>query len=173
MVEHSAVNRMVAGSSPAARAIFRKQCLMWLIYTLLASVFWGLSYVISEILLKKYDVPFFFFSMFTALFTCILWVVVNFFYPQLFTTNLLKVVSDKTIMLLLIVDVFLIVSALTLTFIAIKDKDAVIVTLIEISYPFFTMIFSLLLISSTQISIYSILGGILIFAGVGVISIFG
>ena len=59
-----------------------------------------------------------------------------------------------------------------MTYMAIGEKNATLACLIEISYPFFVAIFSWLFFRDLQLNMMTLLGGILVVSGVGLIVVF-
>lgn len=60
-----------------------------------------------------------------------------------------------------------------LIFLAIREKNAAMANLIEISYPFFTILFSILILREMAVNIWALSGGVLIFCGIALIYLKG
>jgi len=138
---------------------------MWAIFALTASMFWGLSYVFFGEVYKKI-------SVLTALgitsfFVCIASISVA-YYTGKFKPDVVELLSSKQIM-------WYMAGAITSFFIAeffigssIAAKNATLAGLIEISYPLFIAVFSYIIFRN-QVSLATILGGIVIFIGIFII----
>ena len=128
-------------------------------YAIAAAVTWGLVYVIDQKVLSGISpiTLLFIDSLITAL------IVLPF---VLVGDVSIKVVlgSGRTIIILIIVSVLL--AALTNFFIfsGIKSLNASTASIIEIAYPFFVVLFSMIFFQSKP-NIYFFIGGILIFIG--------
>lgn len=143
---------------------------MWLLFATLASMFWGLVYVIDEQIYKYISVP-------TTLaihtfFTALILVVVVYFSGS-FKTDFETIASSNRVVWLLIAGtVALVIAELFIGF-SISAKNATLAGLIEISYPLFIVLFSFLFLGSYALNAGTLVGGSLIFLGVGVIYYFG
>ncbi|MFZ2886705.1 MAG: EamA family transporter [Minisyncoccia bacterium] len=142
---------------------------MWLAYALGASVFWGMSYVISEHIYKHISVLS---GIAAILFVSglILGLV------SLFTGALSKdaaiILSSSRVAGLLVAGIVLLTIAELCIGFSIAHKNATIAGLIEISYPIFIALFSYLLFSENNLNFATVMGAILIFSGAGVIYAF-
>ena len=140
---------------------------LWFYCALGAALLWGFSYALSEKVMKDALSPMF------------IMVVTGFFYFVIslliayFTDNLkggfTAINQDKSLFLnLLILSLSYVIGAF-LIYYAINLKNATMVNLIEITFPIFTLIFAYLLMKEVQINVSTLLGGSLIFIGVGII----
>jgi uncharacterized membrane protein len=142
---------------------------MWVIFSLAASVLWGLSYVLFEQIYKKVAVT-------TALaITClvmfIVMVLASYFQGRL-TVDLTAITSSKKLLWLVAAGVGTALLADLFIGLSIHAKNATLAGLIEISYPIFIALFAYLLFKENQINTATIIGGLLVFAGVFVIYFF-
>lgn len=138
-----------------------------LIYSIGAAVIWGLVYTLDQKILKSQ-------SPATLLFISSL-VTVIIMIPFVIMDNApMKafIGSGKANITLVIGSIFLAAFANFLIFSGIKAIGASPVSLIELSYPFFVVLFSFI-IFRTSPNIYFLFGGILIFLGSFVIFKFG
>lgn len=138
-----------------------------LIYSIGAAVIWGLVYTLDQKILKSQ-------SPATLLFISSL-VTVIIMIPFVIMDNApMKafIGSGKANITLVIGSIFLAAFANFLIFSGIKAIGASSVSLIELSYPFFVVLFSFI-IFRTSPNIYFLFGGILIFLGSFVIFKFG
>ena len=145
---------------------------MWLWLTLLASICWGASYVIAEILLKKNNIPYSIILLSTSIFTFGFWIFLNVFTQSSVITSLKSVFSNNTVLAMILINSILIVLALIFTYMAIGEKNAALVTFLEISYPVFVVLFSLLLIPNFILNVYHVIGFVLIFSGAMILSMY-
>lgn len=141
---------------------------MWIIFAVSASVFWGISYVLSEEIYKKI-------SIFTSLgvasfFVCIIALTIAYFNKSL-KTDLTAIVSSKRLFLYVLGGILALLIAELCIGASIVEKNATLAGLIEISYPIFIAIFSYILFRS-QVTFPTIIGGVVIFFGIFIISYF-
>lgn len=142
---------------------------MWILYAVAASICWGMSYAASGPLLKKGVNPlvfFFGYSLFGFLAALI----------ALLTSG--RLVSAFAIASLPRGDLCLFLfsiggSALGayLTYAAMSAKNPTLTALIEISYPLFVVIFAWVFFREMQLNTVTMCGGLLVLAGVLVITL--
>ena len=129
------------------------------IYALGAAIVWGLVYTIDQKVLSSLNpLPLLFvYSIVTAI------IVIPFI---LYNTSSVKevITSGKTILSLIVICAFLTILGNFLILTGIKNMDASTASIIEISYPFFVVLFSYFIFHSTP-NIYFFLGGLFIFIG--------
>ncbi|MFA6585977.1 MAG: DMT family transporter [Candidatus Paceibacterota bacterium] len=141
---------------------------MWIIFALSASLFWGVSYVLSEQIYKKISV---FTSLGIAfLVVSIISIVISYFNNSL-KSDLVSIYSSKNLLWYVIGGIVALMIAESCIGLSIVSKNATLAGLIEISYPIFIAIFSYLLFNN-KVTLPTILGGIMIFLGVFVIYYF-
>ena len=143
---------------------------MWIVYALLAALFWGMSYTYSEQVLKKISVPSL--LLFEASANVIMALCIG-LAGKTFVTDWQTIKQGQ-----LDAKVFficLIVYAIANLFImmSIQAKNATMAGLIEISYPIFTAFFAWLIFKETQFNAGTIFGGLLILSGVCCVYIYG
>lgn len=130
-----------------------------LLYSLGAAIVWGLVYTLDQKILHNLSpvVLLFYTSVITAI---ILLPVV------IFKTDMIKSILslNKYNILLILFSIFLGIGANLLIFSGIKTLGASTSSFLEISYPFFVVLFSSILFRIYP-NIYFILGGIIIFIG--------
>jgi len=140
---------------------------LWFFCALGTAVMWGFGYALSEKVMKDSFHPLF------------LMVVTGFLYLGLsliaaYCTNNLKggfqeiVNNPPSLISLLLVSLSVVIGSF-LIYYAISLKNATMVNLIEITYPVFTLIFAYIIMKEVQITPATMFGGLLIFAGIGVI----
>lgn len=141
---------------------------LWLFCSLLAAMLWGISYNISQILLKQYDLNVGTIMMCTQLCTLPLWILIATSSSK-FGHDWSVITSGWGVALLVFVCAVTVVAGNHLTMFAISEKNATLASLIEISYPFFVALFGWLVFKEAQVNIWSAVGGLLIFSGIAVI----
>lgn len=141
---------------------------MWILFALGASLFWGLSYVLSEEIYKKISVFTLLSIMSLAVFalTLIIAYVTGNLKP-----DLVAIASSKRLMWYVLAGICaLFISELFIGF-SIVSKNATLAGLIEISYPIFIALFSYILFKNS-VTIPTIIGGVIIFTGVFIVYYF-
>jgi len=136
------------------------------IYAAGAAITWGLVYAIDQrILSSTFPVTLLFFN---SLVTAIVMLPV-----MLFDHGSIKTLlsSGKATLTLLIVSLLLAALANFLIFSGIKLVGASSASIIEISYPFFVVLFSLIFFPAVP-NTYFFIGGVLIFVGSAIITYF-
>ena len=135
-----------------------------LIYAIGAALLWGLVYTLDERILAKASpgVLMFASSIIAAM------VTLPFLFMERSSIKEL-LFFDKPLLLLIIFSQILAAIAGFFIFASIKTAGSAFASIIEISYPFFVVLFSMLLLGN-QVNIYFWIGGILIFSGAVIIS---
>ena len=139
---------------------------MWLIFAITASMIWGLDYALGEKIFRSKISPF---SLLTLQMT---FGLVLFFAISYFTqlkTDLAQIAADKTILWYVLAAMITFNLGNLLIFLSIQSKNATLSGLIELCYPIFTVLFSLLLFKVNHVTTSVIIGGILIFIGIFII----
>ncbi len=139
---------------------------MWLILALLASVLWGMTYVLNEKMFEYISVPT---SLAIGLFFgCIAMMTLSIsqgnFLPDMHT-----LINSRRAMWLTSAGTVTFILADWLIAVSIHEKNAALASLIEITYPVFIIIFAFLFFRELQINLTIALGGILAFAGVALV----
>lgn len=140
---------------------------MWIVYALGASLLWGISYAASGRVIERGMSPLTFFFCYAAF--------------GMLAGALTLLVQGRLVALPGDVRalggdwVWLAVALATssagalLIYMAIGEKNATLASLIEISYPFFVVVFAWIFFRDVQINWPTVLGGVLILAGVGIV----
>jgi drug/metabolite transporter (DMT)-like permease len=136
---------------------------MWIVYALLASVFWGLNYVLAERLFKAKVTPVTLVGV-EMLFGSIVLLAVSYFSKLTHDAHVMK---DNLWLSLACISTMIVGNLMIAT--SIHEKNATLAGLIEISYPVFIILFTLLLFGTNHMTPSVWVGGSLIFAGVGII----
>lgn len=139
----------------------------WFFYALGASFLWGISYVLSEKLLKQGMTPAFMMFASTALCAPIYLFMAYKFQELKSSWNLIQ--SQSVNLWILLFMALAIVGGNFLSLLSISEKNATLASFVEISYPLFTFFFAWLLLKEVQLSWETAFGGLLIFAGIAVI----
>lgn len=142
---------------------------MWIVYALMASVVWGLDYVLAEKFFRERVSPISFLALQSLTAALI-------FVPLALWRGLAEEVRNVAHVPM----VWWQIPAALIGFsagnylvaCAIQTKNATLASLIEISYPLPIVLFSLLLLGTTHLSPSVLIGGALIVAGVVVIYLF-
>ena len=142
---------------------------MWFAFAILASFFWGITYVFEEQVYKHI-------SVISSLAVSFLTAGIVFGLVALITgvwkKDLVTLTSSKeSLMLLALVTITTIIAELGIGF-SINDKNATLAGLIEISYPLFIGLFSFIFFRENNLNPGTIFGGLLIFLGVASIYFF-
>lgn len=143
---------------------------MWFIYALSAAILWGLTYAFDGQIYKHISVVT---SLaIVSLLTFVVTSALAYHFGSL-QEDLTTIASSKRILWLVIFGAITFLAAEILIGVSISHKNATLAGLVEISYPFFIAAFSFLVFREQQMNAVVLVGGLLIFAGVSVIYIFG
>ena len=140
---------------------------LWFFCALGTAVMWGFGYALSEKVMKDSFHPLFIMVV-TGFLYLTLSLVVAYFTNNLksgfqtIANNPTSLISVSLVSLSVVVGSFLILYAISL-------KNATMVNLIEITYPVFTLIFAYIIMKEVQITPATLIGGLLIFTGIGII----
>jgi drug/metabolite transporter (DMT)-like permease len=139
---------------------------MWFLYAVLASVVWGLSYVLNGELFKSLSV-----LTVVAIQTFVTSVIfaVAAILTGVFRNDVYSVMTSSRLMWLMLFGILALAIAEYGIGYSIQGKNATLAGLIEISYPIFIALFAYFLFGENQLSFATAVGGVLIFAGVSVI----
>ncbi|MBX9705949.1 MAG: DMT family transporter [Gammaproteobacteria bacterium] len=140
---------------------------MWFIFAVLAAILWGLNYALAEKVLYRLS-P-------VGLLTIELWIgALLFTLISYFTTlkrDLVILMTEPVTLWLTLSEAIVVVIASFFIVASIQLKNATVAGLIELAYPLFTIFFSWLLFNEFHLNSWMILGGLLIFIGVLIISL--
>ena len=140
---------------------------MWFVYAMSAAVIWGVSYAASGRAIERGVSPVTFFFLYSVAGAALGLV-------SLAATRRLAAVPSE-IRGLGADWVWLAIAVVTsaigslLIYLAIGKKNATVASLIEISYPFFVALFAWLFFRQAQAGVPTIIGGVLVLAGVAII----
>ena len=139
---------------------------MWFLYSIAASLLWGLDYALAEKLLKTVGFP----TVLAVEFFAGFITMVGFSFasgtykleiPKLFASLETGIVSIAMIAVFVVAHVFIVIS--------IGSRNATLASLIEMSYPVFVAGFSWIMFKEGNLTFGTAAGGVLIFAGVALI----
>lgn len=141
---------------------------MWIVFSLAASLFWGLVYVLDEQLYKHV-------SVLSALAICSFFACISMTALALiqgeFITDLRTITSSRSLLLLTGALVASFVIAEVFIGLSISSKNATLAALLEISYPLFTALFAIALYRGEVPNLATMAGGALIFVGALIVSL--
>jgi drug/metabolite transporter (DMT)-like permease len=140
---------------------------MWIVYALAAAIIWGISYAASGRVIERGMTPLVFFFLYTLFGAAAAAAALALAGKTGTLFSEFRALGSDWVWLL--VAVVSSAAGALLIFIAIAEKNATLASLIEISYPFFVAFFAWLFFRDTQFSWPTILGGLLILGGVGVV----
>lgn len=142
---------------------------MWIFLALLAAMLWALAYVINEQIYKQVSV------ITTLGITTLFFSLSMLFMAYLsgyLSKELMLMLNSKRLFWLVSTEILVLIFAEILTGFSIVNKNAVLTSLVGISYPIFIVIFTWLLFKENQLNPSTIFGGILVFLGISIIYFF-
>jgi drug/metabolite transporter (DMT)-like permease len=140
---------------------------MWFVYAFSAAIIWGISYAASGRVIERGMAPltfFFFYAIFTAVAATLAMTLTG--RLGTVTEEVRAIGGDWSWGLLAVVTS---AAGALLIYMAIGEKNATLASLIEISYPFFVAVFAWVFFRETQFNVPTILGGMMILTGVGIV----
>ena len=143
---------------------------MWIAFAVSASVLWGLSYTITEHLMKKVSIPG---VMLAGAVGSLMIASTAALVAGTFQKDIQTLKNDAPTSWLLAGNILIYVAANTLILMATKSKNATMAAMIEISYPLFTALFAYMIFKQTQFNAGTIVGATMVLAGVCCIYYFG
>jgi drug/metabolite transporter (DMT)-like permease len=139
---------------------------MWLVFAVLASVFWGMSYAISEQIYRHI-------SIYTVMAMDCLILAIGFliaaFINGVVGTDLRILSTSPKVFWLFVFGVIVFGIAELCIALSITSKSATLAGLIEISYPLFIALFAYIFFKESQVNLGIAMGAALIFCGVAVV----
>jgi drug/metabolite transporter (DMT)-like permease len=142
---------------------------MWVIFSILAAVVWGLDYTFAEQATKKISIASFLtiqllFAFLLSLLAAAL--------SGTFRKDLLTVAVSRQLLGYMTFGILAFTAGNLFILASIQAKNATLAGMIEISYPLFIALFVYLLFKQHQLNLATVIGALLIFAGVFVIYFF-
>ena len=140
---------------------------MWILFAIAASIAWGLDYSLAERVFEQKI------SVYTFVIVQLCIVLLFLLISMPFFTNikpeLTRIFGDRQLFLTVFGGALAFTLGNLLICLSIADKNATVAGLIEISYPLFIVFFTWLLFGKNHLSLWTLLGGVLIFSGIFVI----
>jgi len=142
---------------------------MWVIYSIVAAILWGLDYSVTDMALKRINI-----STLLAIELCIGFIIMLGISVAsgAYEADMAVILSSKRIIgyVVLIAIAFNVANALIV--LSIGNKNATLAGLIEISYPLFIVFFSRILFNEYDLNGRIMIGGVLIILGVCFVLLF-
>jgi drug/metabolite transporter (DMT)-like permease len=142
--------------------------MLWLFYALGAAIIWGVNYAVSGRLLEKGMSPQTLFFIDLVFGTLVVGALITF--SGRWPATVLEVRGARPDFVWLMIAVAAATAAGLLIFMSIGAKNATLASLIEVTYPLFTALFAWALFRQTTLNAATIIGGLLIFAGVLIVA---
>jgi drug/metabolite transporter (DMT)-like permease len=142
---------------------------MWIIFSILAAVFWGFDYVFAEQVTKKISV--YSFLAIQLLFAFFITLLISIFTGFL-KIDLLTIASSRQMLVYLSMGIAAFTAGNLFILASLQAKNATLAGMIEISYPLFIALFVYLIFKENQLNLATLFGALLIFLGVFVIYFF-
>ncbi len=141
---------------------------MWIVYALCAAMLWGLTYVLRGEIYKQISI---YSSLgITYFFFCIILLLFSHLTGRL-RADIQTLSSSKTTLGYFAVAFFVLLFAEICIGLSISAKNPTLAGIVEIAYPLFIALFSFILFKQ-QVPLSTIVGGVIVFVGVGVIYYF-
>jgi drug/metabolite transporter (DMT)-like permease len=139
---------------------------MWALYAIIAAILWGVDYALTEKALQSIRFPMLlsielFFGFLTMLGIAVFTGSYKADLAGLFSSHRTMAIVVAIVVAFNIANMFIVLS--------IGEKNATLSGLIEISYPLFVALFSLLFFKENNLSAGAILGGVFVLGGVSLI----
>ena len=141
---------------------------LWFIAALGASLFWGLGYVISEILLKTEGITPLFLATSTALVTFPVYLMACLYFNE-WRPGVEVITQDKRLFFYVLLTAFLVLGGTFLIYLGVSEKNASLVSVIESTYPLFTIFFAYVLLQQLQVNLWTAFGALLIVSGIVIV----
>jgi drug/metabolite transporter (DMT)-like permease len=142
---------------------------MWILYSIVASLLWGLDYTLTEKVLEKVRLST---LLSIELFVGFIVMVSISLRSGSYTADIPELLASKRLLLYVLIIVLVFNVANTFIVLSIGYKNATLSGLIEISYPFFIVLFSWLLFNESNVNKGTVFAGVLILSGVFLVYFF-
>lgn len=139
----------------------------WAILATAASIMWGLAYAVAEKVIKSGVHPSIL-MVSSGIVSLPLFAIAAIYLGQL-KPSLAVITKQPSLIGLIILQALAIVVGSYMIFIAIGIKNATLVNMIEITYPLFTALFAYLIMRDVQLNAWTLMGGLFIMTGLGII----
>ena len=141
---------------------------LWFFYALGAAIVWGLGYVLSQKLLQQYEMSTTFLIFMCCLLALPLYFTLSFAMGD-FQDGMDLLRRDWRAFALVCIISVTVVGGNYLITNSIVEKNAALASLVEITYPLFTLLFAYLILKEVQVNLYTGIGSLMILCGVGLI----
>jgi len=139
---------------------------MWLIFAIIAAILWGMNYALTERVIKSIS-PATLLAL-EMLAGAIIFSAISFFTS--WKKDLTLLYTDTHLLWLTVAEIVVVVIASFFIVSSINFKNATLAGIIELIYPLFIILFTWLFFGENHVNFSVIIGGILIFIGVLIIS---
>lgn len=139
----------------------------WAILATAASVMWGLAYAVSEKVLRAGVHPSIL-MVSSAMVSLPLFAFLAIYLGQI-KPSLAILSAQPSLIAIIVLQALAIVIGSYMVFVAMGMKNATLVNMIEITYPLFTALFAYLIMRDVQLNAWTLLGGLFIMTGLGII----
>ncbi|MFY7697844.1 MAG: EamA family transporter [Legionella sp.] len=140
---------------------------MWWMVALLAALFWGINYTLTEKILSNIA-PVTLLAL-EALVSALTFSIMAYF--SSWPNDRMVLINNPKILWLTIIETIVVLAASFCIVFSISSKNATVTSVIELIYPLFIVFFTWLFFGENHLSVPVVVGGILIFVGVLVISL--
>jgi drug/metabolite transporter (DMT)-like permease len=142
---------------------------LWFYFSLGSSILWGLSYCLSEKLVKGALSPSFY-MFFTGVIYTLFALSISVWQGTL-RPGFAELAENKSVLLLVLFTSACYALGSFLIYMAISMKNATLANIIEITYPLFTLLFAYIIFREIQLNIATMAGAGLVIAGVTLIAL--
>ena len=139
----------------------------WAILATTASIMWGLAYAVSEKVLRAGIHPSIL-MVSSAMISLPLFATLAIYLGHI-KPGLAILENQPSLIAIIILQALAIVIGSYMIFLAMGMKNATLVNMIEITYPLFTALFAYLIMRDVQLNAWTLLGGVFIMTGLGII----
>lgn len=140
---------------------------MWLTFAIIAAILWGFNYALAEKIL--YSISPVTLLALEMLCGAILFTIISYFTTMKKDFEL--IMTQPNIRWLVLAEIVVVLLASFFIVASIRLKNATVAGILELVYPLFTILFTWFLFHETHVNLPVIIGGILIFIGVLIISL--
>lgn len=140
---------------------------MWFTFAIFAAILWGFNYALAERILNSIS-PVSLLAL-EMIIGAIVFTGISFFTTMKRDVELLT--TDTGLLLITVAEIAIVLIASYFIAASINLKNATIAGIIELTYPIFTILFTWFFFNQVHVNFSVIIGGLLIFIGVLVISL--
>lgn len=140
---------------------------LWFAYALLTSVLWGLGYTFAERILQN-GISASFVILFQAILSLPIYLLICWSLGELKGSYSALSSSPSLLAMTLLMSLTTVLGTYFIC-LSIQEKNATFSSLIEMTYPIFTVLFTWLFFRTIHLDVYTAFGGILILCGAAII----